>query len=301
MIRSHVPQPNFFILGAPKCGTTSLADWLAQHPQVWFSPEKEPFYWNTDHVTLQRKTADEYAALFAGAGPQHKAVGEGTVYYLVSHAAVPNIERELPGSRYIVCLRNPVDMAHSLYLEERYNGNETLPSFEAAWDAQERRRERPDTLPGVDPVNLQYHRFCEMGEQVERLCGTVDRERVLVLFLSELAADAPGTFSRVCRFLGIDDMPVDFRVVNTAKERALPWLHTLQKRIGNWRNRHGLGRSLGLGRHLTALNRRPGRKPEMDPALRPRLTEAFADDIRRLARVTGRDLGEWLAPIDRAS
>ena len=301
MTDTPVPHPNFFILGAPKCGTTSLADWLAQHPQVWFSPDKEPFYWNTDHVTVRRRTAAEYARLFAGAGPRHRARGEGTVYYLVSRDAVPNIERALPGSRYIVCLRDPVDMAHSLYLEERYNGNETLPTFEAAWDAQARRREQPDTLPGVDPVNLQYRRFCEVGEQVERLFGAVDRERVLVLFLSEIATDAPGTFARACRFLEIDDVPVDFRVVNVAKERALPWLHTLQKRVGNWRNRHGLGRPLGFGRHLTALNRRPGQKSAMDPALRRRLTEAFSSDIHRLERALDRDLDEWLAPLERAA
>lgn len=287
--------PNFFILGAPKCGTTSLADWLNQHPQVWFSPVKEPFYWNTDHEILRRMSTDDYATLFAGAEPEHGARGEGTVWSLHSREAVPNIERACPGARYIVCVRQPADMALSLYGEQRFRGNELLASFEAAWRAQGGRRDRRATLPGVDPANLRYREVCSLGAQVERLLGYVERDRLLFLRLSDIARDAAGTFARVCDFLDVEDAPVDFAFVNAAKERRFPRLHAFQKRLGNWRARHGLGRELGLSRLLQRFDRKPAAKPSMPPGLRAEITSEMADDIRLLQMQSGLDLSAWLS------
>ena len=109
-------KPNFFIIGAPKCGTTSLANWLAEHPRVFFSDTKEPHFFCTDGYTGV-KTLKQYEKLFEDAKPHHLAVGEGSTHYLFSKVAVPNILVYNPDARFIVCLRNPVDMAPSLHSE----------------------------------------------------------------------------------------------------------------------------------------------------------------------------------------
>lgn len=57
-------RPNFFIIGAPKCGTSTLAWWLSQHPQVWFSPIKEPHFFNDDSAFRQIRTQAAYDRLF---------------------------------------------------------------------------------------------------------------------------------------------------------------------------------------------------------------------------------------------
>ena len=116
------PRPNFFILGAPKCGTTSLATWLGAHPQVYMSPDKEPHYFNADDRHPGVSSLERYEQLFAGAGAEHAAVGEASVWYLYSKVAVANIEEYCQEPRYIVCLRNPVDMAHSLHEQQVVNG-----------------------------------------------------------------------------------------------------------------------------------------------------------------------------------
>jgi hypothetical protein len=92
-------KPNFLILGAPKCGTTSLATWLADHPNVYFSPIKEPGFFSTDVGNQLVKNPEVYARLFDGAGPEHLAVGEASTSYLISKVAVPTIEAQIPGSR----------------------------------------------------------------------------------------------------------------------------------------------------------------------------------------------------------
>jgi hypothetical protein len=76
-----VKTPNFFILGAPKCGTTSLAAWLAAHPAVYMSPLKEPAYFAAD-LKVDRPGPQEYRALFSAAGDIHLAVGEASTCYL---------------------------------------------------------------------------------------------------------------------------------------------------------------------------------------------------------------------------
>ena len=84
-------SPNFFILGAPKCGTTSLASWLSDHPHIFIPPIKEPHYFNTDdqHRNIRRRL--DYEKLFRGVTEKHIGVGEASVWYLSSEVAVRNI------------------------------------------------------------------------------------------------------------------------------------------------------------------------------------------------------------------
>ncbi len=99
-------RPNFFILGAPKCGTTSIAAWLGQHPAIFIPAMKEPNFFNTDinqPPIYGVETLDEYEALFAPATTAHHAIGEASVFYLTSAVAVANILRYQPAARFIVC------------------------------------------------------------------------------------------------------------------------------------------------------------------------------------------------------
>jgi hypothetical protein len=97
-----VRRPNFFILGAPKCGTTSLARWVGEHPSVFICPEKEPHFFNTDDRHRGVEAIVDYEALFSGAQEQHVAIGEASVWYLSSLEAVPNILRYEPAAKFIV-------------------------------------------------------------------------------------------------------------------------------------------------------------------------------------------------------
>ena len=85
-----VRKPNFFIIGAPKCGTTSLATWLSGHPNVFMSAVKEPHFFNTDDRRFI-STLEAYENLFRAASSDHCAVGEASVWYLSSTEAVRNI------------------------------------------------------------------------------------------------------------------------------------------------------------------------------------------------------------------
>ena len=115
MIKKVLRKPNFFILGAPKCGTTSLAAWLGEHPNIFVSSEKEPNFFNTEDKRGITNTLEQYEDLFREAGTEHVAVGEATVWYLSSPEAIDRILKYNSDARFIVMVRNPLEMAPALH------------------------------------------------------------------------------------------------------------------------------------------------------------------------------------------
>ena len=127
--------PNFFIVGVAKAGTTSLSEWLKQHPQIYIPALKEPRYFASDLVDpIVRnvvRTKEDYLALFVKAR-NHKARGEASTSYFTHWQQVPErIKRTIPDARIIILLRDPVERAYSSYLMLVRQGYETLPFSEA--------------------------------------------------------------------------------------------------------------------------------------------------------------------------
>lgn len=293
-----IRKPDFFILGAPKCGTTTLAQWLAEHPEIYFSPRKEPHFFNTDGAP-STLTLDEYEAYFAGADERHVAVGEGSTHYLASHVAVPQILEYSPDARFVVCLRNPVEMAPALHNECLRQGWEVERSFEAAWHLQARRRagERvPRMAARTDPGRLQYGRRCRLGEQLERLYGWVERERVLPVLLDDVKQDPGREYRRVLDFLGVSDDGRDsFPVANVSRRlRSVAFAKTIRATILA-RDALGIRGDWGIANKFRRWNARADANPPLSPEIREELRAYYADDIERLATLLDRDLSHWLA------
>jgi hypothetical protein len=88
--------PDFVIVGAPKCGTTSLYTYLATHPQISMASQKEPFFWSPDVVNRGMVTDPQrYAALWDGAAPDALR-GEASADYILSERAIPDLLRSRP-------------------------------------------------------------------------------------------------------------------------------------------------------------------------------------------------------------
>ena len=290
-------KPNFFIIGAPKCGTTSLASWLSEHPNIYMSPIKEPHFYNTDLRDVRIRDPKEYERLFRGASDKHIAVGEASVFYLFSKVAVPRIEKEHPGARYIVMVRNPIDMAYSLWDQFVFSGVEHISSFEEAWRLSEERAAGRAALPWTrDPRLLDYKSVCRLGEQVERLLNVVPKERVLVVILDDMKADPRSQYLRVLDFLGVpDDGRTEFPVHNPAKERRWPGLGRAVQMFLTARRRLGLpGFNTGLLSKLDKLNTRYRPRPPLSPNMRRAMADYFRDDVRLLGQMIERDLSHWL-------
>src|SRR6188508_1581564 len=127
--------PNFFIVGAPKAGTTSLYYYLKRHPEVFMSPIKEPNFFAYEETIKQNLyhkekgvgTLEEYKDLFAEANGRHKAIGEASVSYLFYPPVPERIKQMVPDAKIIISLRNPVDRALSHYYMEYKLGYVNVP------------------------------------------------------------------------------------------------------------------------------------------------------------------------------
>ena len=112
---------DFFIAGAPKCGTSSLAHYLSQHPQVCFSTPKEPGYFAFNHPESRlAETEKEYRKSFTCTKKYKQLKGEGSTIYLYSGEAFKKIMAHNENAKIILLLRNPIDLAYSLFLQLRH-------------------------------------------------------------------------------------------------------------------------------------------------------------------------------------
>jgi hypothetical protein len=298
--------PNTFIIGAPKSGTTSLADYLAAHPAAYVCSPKEPFFWAEDYPGLAQRlgirSLEEYLRLFSSADARHEVVAEASTNYLCSRTAVSRIREYCPTARFIVVLRDPVEVAHAFHMEQVFAGNEDVTDFAAAWQLQERRR-RGDALPRAcwAPRFLQYEECVRFGEQVERLLAEVEPGNVLFLRFEDVRADVAGVWARVLEFLSLlPDGRREFPVSNAAHGHRLPGLaRFLFQPPGLLRapvealRAHLRQRRYAPIEFLKARLRRPVPRAVVVPAFEAELRRGLAPDIRKLQVLLGWDLSAW--------
>lgn len=290
--------PTFFIIGAPKCGTTALSSYLSEHPDVLFSEPKEPHYFHTDFDERHRvtRTPEEYNACFRRQpGTSPRAIGEGTVWYLYSGEAVPNILRLNPDARFIVMLRNPVDLVYSLHSQLLYSGNEDIVDFDAAWRAQDERR-RGDSLPSLCPDKklLLYGDVAALGSQLARLFDTVERDRVHTVLFDDFAGNTRAAYRGVLEFLELpNDARTSFEIRNSNRMVIHLGLARLAHRLNVIKRRLGFRASFGVWRVISPWLSRRAPRPPMSQLLREELLEYFRAEVTRLSMLLDRDLSSW--------
>lgn len=306
------PRPNLFLVGAPKSGTTALATFLGEHPDVFMAPW-ELNYFGSDLSFLTSTSAPRrihlrhYLSTFSFHGSERYR-GDHSVFYLCSSKAATEIHHFAPDARIVIILRNPVDQMYSQHSEMLYQGDETIRDFAEALQAEEDRLLGRRIPPGCHkPFALQYRALARYHDQVERYLSTFGRERVCVLVYEEMAQDIWAADRRVLDFLEVDpDHEPEFRVVNPNKvvrsARLRDVLMTTApessphfRRLGRLLVRNDRARAQ-LRRWLNVLNTKEHPRPSMDPVLRKQVQEELSDDVRRLERLLDRDLGAWLGP-----
>jgi len=282
-------EPNFFIIGAPKCGTTSIATWLSGHPDVYMSPVKEPHYFNDDMIYRKYIDYKNYISLFDNAKFQHIAVGEASVYYLYSSNAISNIENSIKGSKYIVLIRNPTNLAISLHRQYVFSQVEDIEEFYSAWQLSDKRISGK-CLPELchDQALLDYKNVCKIGSQIERLYELVSPERVLVITLDNLKTKPLQEAVRVSTFLGITqeyDIPIP--VANPAKRTRSKLLAKQLRKAVILKTRLGIPWLGGIGEKLAKLNSIASASQTVPEAVRAELDDFFRDEREKIFNITG--------------
>ena len=163
-----------FIVGAPRCGTTALSEYLRSHPDICFSNPKEPHFFLRHDLSgepndqLQRTIRTRYLDIFFPGRRCGSVLAEGSVSYFYAPERLEPILRLWPRAKFIICLRNPLQMVPSLHQRLFYNGDETERQFDRAWSlVPERRNGRSIPRSCVDPRFLDYWEAGQLGKHLE--------------------------------------------------------------------------------------------------------------------------------------
>lgn len=311
-----VALPDFLLVGAAKSATTSLYHYLNQHPAIRMTSLKEtwffsfvdnpPNYQSPGVLSGVVSRVEEYTRLFAGAGAQHK-LGDASPSYLYTYRdTLRNIRSIYPAPylenlRIVISLREPVSRAYSQYWTFRRFAEEPL-AFDAAVEQAVIERRLRDNWN----IFYDYTGFGRYYEQVKAYLDAFGKDRVLIVLYEDIQKDPVGVCQRIFAFLGVDAgfVPeVGKRHNDVTGDPRYKWLlriikskHPVKRRITaglrralSWLPREATGRA--VDRFALRLFK-PQRK-EMAPPTRARLARAFADDVRRLETLIGRDLSHW--------
>lgn len=215
--------PDFLIVGAQRAGTTSMYNYLAQHPDVgrvrlskgvhYFDTNPTaPLSWYQSHFPLDPKKIPFKTK------PKH--VGEGAPYYMFHPKAAERIDAALPGVKLIAILRDPIERAHSQWAHETARGFEQLPFEEALHKEEERlagEEERLRDEPDGYSYAHQHQSYVARGQyaqQIERLWDRFGRDRVLVIPAPRMFAEPADVYAETLAFLGLSPFEATYEVHN---------------------------------------------------------------------------------------
>jgi hypothetical protein len=216
------PVPEFMIIGTKRGGTTSLFNYLLQHPDVVplypvMENRKGAHYFDTNYHKGSAWYRSHFPTVLSRSvrarGDRGILAGEASPYYLFHPHAARRARRQVPNGKLIVLLRNPVDRAYSHFKERRRNGDETL-TFEEALERE------PERLAGElarmerDPTYVsfahEHFSYVSQGIYLPQLRAWLDhfpQDQFLILRSEDMFDDPPATFAAVLRFLGLP--PID--------------------------------------------------------------------------------------------
>ena len=297
MVADSKNMPNFLIVGAAKAGTTSLYEYLRQHPDIFMPEWKELSFFIGDPCgPLHRvKKARYYDKVFADAHG-YRAVGEASTSYLFDEAAAGIIRDQLGEIKIIIILRDPVAMSYSLYNQQVRKEGETCVSFESALEAEEKRRQSLNFRQRCYGWHANYY-YYQRGlyfEQVKRYLDTFGQERVMIILFDELTAATVKTVQKVYTFLGVEDNFVpDIKVHNPAG--GIISIPKFWEDTGLFLKTYQYLFSKNVFKKIPHLIRNIGRKPPrpINPETAHDLRHKFHNDICRLEQLIRKDLAAW--------
>jgi hypothetical protein len=265
--------PDYLVIGTKKGGTTSLINWLVNHPSVsrMYPPAqklKSAHYFDINYARGERWYRSHFPsnrarlALERRTGARTK-VGEASPYYMF-HPAVPHrVAETFADVKLIALLRDPVSRAHSNYWDRRATGTEDLPTFEAAIDAEEERLATVDyDRLASDPTYYSFHHdnhsYLARGRYLEHLQAWIDsfgRAQLLILSAESMFTEPERVFEQVQRFIGL---PVVGTIpLSTFNERGRePLSQATRQRLADYFRPHNAALYAALGQDFgwEALN-----------------------------------------------
>ena len=285
---------DFFIVGAPKAGTTSLYHYLDEHPQVEMSLQKEPDYFSDKAIQSQGlyyskkriDTKEKYNGLF---NTQKKDVvfGEGSVSYLFYPNVAEDIKLYNPNAKIIIMLRNPIDRAFSHYLMD-YRLGLVRDSFEDIINKKSKHKN----------AHLFYQQYIKVGEytdQLKRYFDVFDKENILLIDYEDFKSDVAGTVDLVYSFLKVSaefsaDVNKKHNTFTMPKNKLIRFVYSFVI----IRNILSFIFPKNIVKAVRFILFKKDKKPKLLEETRNQLKHYFSNDVRILGNFIGKDYSKWI-------
>lgn len=312
-----MPLPAFIILGAVKAGTTSLYNYLGQHPEIQMSSSNWPRYFHVadggpDFGALAAQFGEElreesegrYNMMCPPSVPRdigdyeamwpdnNLVMGEVSPTYLHDADVCNHIAARIPHARLIAVLRNPVDRAYSHFVMDRRRNWESIPDFHDALAAE------PANVDEFWWGRRQYVRHGLYASTVRQYQEAFAPEQLKIMFYDDLITDSDTYMREMLEFIGVDP---EFRVdTSTRHHKGLVKSQSLMSRLlyAQFPGKQFLKRHLSSatreniqGKIEDATHAAPA---PMSRATRRHLIDLFQDDVFALQSLVDRDLSHWL-------
>jgi hypothetical protein len=319
--------PNFFVIGAPRSGTTSLYEYLDAHPDIVMSTVKEPDFFarsllddvhplGDERVASLQEDAEanavlnaelnEYLKLFGRAKDQRRR-GEASAVYLGHPTAAWHLHAYVPDARFVAILRDPVERAFSHYIHARRiyaEHGQTAVGAQGQTIDEEWARVVNAAFSGELPARATsdpevWIRSGFYFEHLTRWYSLFEPEQLTVFLFEDLVRDAGALMRRTYSFLGVDEtfaLPTTeaFNASVVPRNQRLFTLFTTKNPLMRYARSVAPPRLRGLA--MRGRNKVLGSaKPEIDPELRSKLQSIYRHDTAALQDLLGRDLSGWLA------
>jgi hypothetical protein len=310
------------VVGAPRCGTTSLARMLRDHPAVSFSRVKEPHFFSRadlgdlDNEALREVVGGHYLTrYFPDVDPGAELIAEASPSYLYTPERLLPLLRLWPDAKFIIAVRDPLDLVPSLHQRLLYQGDETVTDLEKAWRLiGDRRSGQKIPRSCVESRQLLYDEVARLGKHVSRFLEVVGRERCHIILFDDLKADPEQVYAQLLNFLQLPPARLPKQRQHRARHGfRIGWLQRLLKRppvartvLAGEKFRHRVSqephrepswlsrRIIAARKMLLRWNRAPAPPVRLSPALVKEIRETLHEDVTMLSRLLDRDLGHWL-------
>ena len=301
-------HPNFFVAGAPRCGTTALYTYLRSHPNIFLPEIKELHYFASDFPNIQKilfKSVDDYLQMFADANEDHLAVGEISPLYIYSKVALKKIKEFNPAAKLIVIVRNPVEFVQSVHQLNLGLLREDEPDLAKAWDLQQVRSQGRRLPAGCrEPELIMYGELGRFGEHLEKVYEVFPREQVLIILFHDFVKNPKQVYETILAFLDVpSDNRQDFPPVNSNYEHRSKLLgklihppqiiYKVYMKLISLFGMQFMRLVSQIYNRIETLNARRIPRSSIDPELHTRIQSYFRDDILKLSELIHRDLSAW--------
>ncbi|MEQ8753038.1 MAG: sulfotransferase domain-containing protein [Coleofasciculus sp. G1-WW12-02] len=286
--------PNFLVIGAAKAGTTTVYQYLKQHPQIYMSPRKEPHFFSKNGTKdYPIPTLEDYQALFQGASDEI-AIGEASTSYLTHPQAAERIQYHIPNAKLIAILRDPANRTYSLYIMLLMLGVRKLSSYT--------HQEIIDDFHYIVKKRSGLIRGGFYYSHLQRYYSLFPAKQIKLGLFQNLKDNPDELMEDIFNFLGIDSsftinksfgsankggIPRNKRIDSFIK-KIKPIYHTLSPIISQrWSNKI-------YKTYVDLRNQNLEQPPKLPHEIRQQLIEVYREDILKLQDLLQRDLSIWL-------